>query len=61
VRRKTIRKRMRAKLRQIMQQLRQRMHDPVRWLIAGFLNRACSISTPRIASPPVIRDKSRMR
>ena len=29
VRRKTIRKRMRAKLRQIKQQLRERMHDPV--------------------------------
>ena len=36
VRRKTIRKRMRAKLRQIKQQLRERMHDPVpqtgKWL-----------------------------
>jgi group II intron reverse transcriptase/maturase len=30
VRRKTIRKRMRAKLREIKQQLRERMHDPVR-------------------------------
>ncbi len=30
VRRKTIRKRMRAKLREIKQQLRERMHDPMR-------------------------------
>ena len=30
VRRKTIRKRMRAKLRETKQQLRERMHDPVR-------------------------------
>src|ERR1700692_1038692 len=30
VRRKTIRKRMRAKLRELKQQLRERMHDPVR-------------------------------
>ena len=29
VRRKTIRKRMRAKLQEIKQQLRRRMHDPV--------------------------------
>jgi RNA-directed DNA polymerase len=45
VRRKTIRKRMRAKLREIKQQLRERMHDPVRqtgqWLksiMQGHLN-----------------------
>jgi RNA-directed DNA polymerase len=45
VRRKTIRKRMRAKLREIKQQLRQRMHDPVRqtgqWLksiVQGHFN-----------------------
>ena len=113
VRRKTIRKRMRAKLREIKQQLRKRMHDPVRqtgqwlksvvqghfnyyavpgkprqsrripgsvgwavvayssppepeapdqldayprlWQTDGFLNRECSILTPRFALPPVIR------
>jgi group II intron reverse transcriptase/maturase len=45
VRRKTIRKRMRAKLRTIKQQLRERMHDPVRqtgqWLksiVQGHFN-----------------------
>jgi RNA-directed DNA polymerase len=45
VRRKTIRKRMRAKLQEIKQQLRKRMHDPVRqtgqWLksvVQGHLN-----------------------
>src|SRR6202047_2315807 len=45
VRRKTIRKRMRAKLREIKQQLRERMHDPVRqtgqWLksvVQGYFN-----------------------
>jgi group II intron reverse transcriptase/maturase len=45
VRRKTIRKRMRAKLREIKQQLRERMHDPVRqtgqWLksiVQGHFN-----------------------
>ncbi len=45
VRRKTIRKRMRAKLRDIKQQIRERMHDPVRqtgqWLksiVQGHLN-----------------------
>ena len=45
VRRKTIRKRMRAKLREVKQQLRERMHDPVRqtgqWLksiMQGHLN-----------------------
>src|SRR5271167_4158362 len=45
VRRKTIRKRMRAKLRETKQQLRQRMHDPVRqtgqWLksiVQGHFN-----------------------
>src|SRR5438874_3967321 len=45
VRRKTIRKRMRAKLRDIKQQLRERMHDPVRqtgqWLksiVQGHFN-----------------------
>jgi hypothetical protein len=45
VRRKTIRKRMRAKLRGIKQQLRQRMHDPVaqtgEWLksvVQGYFN-----------------------
>jgi group II intron reverse transcriptase/maturase len=45
VRRKTIRKRMRAKLRTIKQQLRERMHDPVRqtgqWLksvVQGYFN-----------------------
>ena len=45
VRRKTIRKRMRAKLRGIKQQLRQRMHDPVaqtgKWLksvVQGYFN-----------------------
>jgi group II intron reverse transcriptase/maturase len=45
VRRKTIRKRMRAKLREIKQQLRKRMHDPVRqtgqWLksvVQGHFN-----------------------
>ena len=118
VRRKTIRKRMRAKLREIKQQLRERMHDPVRqtgqwlksvvqghfnyyavpgnigslsvfrdrvlgiggilfaaevrnagspgrvcslWLSDGSLDRACSILIPRLASPPLIRDKNRMR
>jgi group II intron reverse transcriptase/maturase len=118
VRRKTIRKRMRAKLQEVKQQLRERMHDPVRqtgqWLKSimqgysnyyavpgnldslgvfrdrligqwwrtlrrrsqkhpiswtsilaladrGFLNRACSILTPRFALPPIIRDKNRMR
>jgi hypothetical protein len=45
VRRKTIRKRMRAKLRDIKQQIRERMHDPVRqtgqWLksiVQGHFN-----------------------
>src|SRR5262250_3507159 len=45
VRRKTIRKRMRAKLRQIKQELQRRMHDPVaqtgRWLqsvVQGYFN-----------------------
>ena len=45
MRRKTIRKRMRAKLRDIKQQLRERMHDPVRqtgqWLksiVQGHFN-----------------------
>src|ERR1035438_7440786 len=45
VRRKTIRKRMRAKLREMKQQLRERMHDPVRqtgqWLksvVQGHFN-----------------------
>ena len=45
VRRKTIRKRMRAKLRGIKQQLRQRMHDPTaqtgKWLksvVQGYFN-----------------------
>ena len=45
VRRKTIRKRMRAKLREIKQQLRERMHDPVpqtgQWLqsvVQGYFN-----------------------
>ncbi len=45
VRRKTIRKRMRAKLKQIEQQLRERMHDPVsqtgEWLksvVQGYFN-----------------------
>jgi hypothetical protein len=45
VRRKTIRKRMRAKLREIKQQLRKRMHDPMRqtgqWLksvVQGHFN-----------------------
>ena len=45
MRRKTIRKRMRAKLRQIKQELKQRMHDPVsqmgRWLqtvVQGYFN-----------------------
>ena len=45
VRRKTIRKRMRAKLRDIQQQIRERMHDPVRqtgqWLksiVQGHFN-----------------------
>ena len=117
VRRKTIRKRMRAKLREIKQQLRKRMHDPVRqtgqwlksvvqghfnyyavpgnitiqrvsesvaglggglfaagvrnagstgrvpllWLTDGFLNREYSIPFPRLVSPPLIRDKNRMR
>ena len=31
------------------------------WLRIGFLNRACSIPIPMLASPPVIRDKSRVR
>ena len=119
VRRKTIRKRMRAKLREIKQQLRQahaRSGAPnrrmaqvgrarllqllrgtgkhrqsraysgtgcwalvahtvaaearnagspgrvcSRWLTDGSLDRACSILIPRFASPPVIRDKNRMR
>ena len=119
VRRKTIRKRMRAKLREIKQQLRERMHDPERqtgqwlksivqghfiyyavpgnigslsvfrdrltghlggrpfaaearnagspgyvcslWLTDGSLDREYSILIPRIASPPLIRDKNRMR
>jgi group II intron reverse transcriptase/maturase len=45
VRRKTIRKRMRAKLRQLKQELQQRMHDPIaqtgRWLrsvVQGYFN-----------------------
>jgi hypothetical protein len=118
VRRKTIRKRMRAKLRQVKQQLRKRMHDPVPqtgqwlksvvqgyfnyyavpgnlaslgvfrdrvlalwwrtlragarnagspgraslfWLSDGFLNRERSILFLTLASPPLIRDKNRMR
>jgi hypothetical protein len=31
------------------------------WLTDGSLDRAHSILIPRIASPPVIRDKNRMR
>jgi hypothetical protein len=31
------------------------------WQSDGFLNRECSILTPRFALPPVIRDKNRMR
>jgi hypothetical protein len=31
------------------------------WLSAGFLNPECSIPIPPIVSPPVIRDKNRMR
>ena len=31
------------------------------WPHNGFLNLACSIPGPLIASPPLIRDKSRMR
>jgi len=45
VRRKTIRKRMRAKLREIKQQLREHMHDPVRQtgqslksIVQGYFN-----------------------
>ena len=45
VRRKTIRKRMRAKLRQLQQELQRRMHDPIaqtgRWLqsvVQGYFN-----------------------
>ena len=45
VRRKTIRKRMRAKLRQLKQELQRRMHDPIaqtgRWLqsvVQGYFN-----------------------
>src|SRR6516162_1767152 len=45
VRRKTIRKRMRAKLRQLKQELHRRMHDPIaqtgRWLqsvVQGYFN-----------------------
>jgi len=33
----------------------------LRWANDGFLNRECSIPIPLIASPPVIRDKNRMR
>src|SRR5437667_7189088 len=56
VKRRTIRKRMRAKLREIKQQLSQRMHDPVaqtgEWLKSVVKG---------VVLPPVIRDKSRMR
>jgi hypothetical protein len=31
------------------------------WETGGFLDPACSILIPRSASPPVIRDKNRMR
>jgi hypothetical protein len=34
---------------------------PSLWLNDGFLIRECSILIPLIASPPVIRDKNRMR
>jgi hypothetical protein len=54
VRRKTIRKRMRAKLRDIKQQIRERMHDPVRqtgqWLksiVQGPLQLLCGTGIPR--------------
>ena len=31
------------------------------WLHNGFLNLVCSIPIPLTASPPLIRDRSRMR
>src|ERR1700740_2848634 len=62
VRRKTIRKRMRAKLREIKQQLRKRMHDPVRqtgqwlmWVVQAHFN---YYAVPgNLASLGVFRDR----
>jgi len=73
----TVRKRMRKKLQEIKQQLRMRMHDPVpqtgAWLrsvvqgyvnyyaVPGNLDSLGLFPSPLTASPPLIRDKSRMR
>jgi RNA-directed DNA polymerase len=63
VRRKTIRKRMRAKLREIKQQLRQRMHDPVRqtgqWLKSVVQGHFNYYAVPgNLASLGVFRDRA---
>jgi hypothetical protein len=62
VRRKTIRKRMRAKLREIKQQLRKRMHDPVRqtgqWLKSVVQGHFNYYAVPgNLASLGVFRDR----
>jgi len=36
-------------------------HECLYWLNGGFRNQGCSIPTRRPASPPVIRNKNRMR
>ena len=41
--------------------VRSLAHVPSFWLHAGFLHREYSILIPPFASPPVIRDKNRMR
>jgi hypothetical protein len=62
VRRKTIRKRLRAKLREIKQQLRKRMHDPVRqtgqWLKSVVQGHFNYYAVPgNLASLGVFRDR----
>ena len=62
VRRKTIRKRMRAKLREIKQQLRERMHDPVpqtgKWLKSVVQGHFNYYAVPgNLDSPCVLRDR----
>jgi RNA-directed DNA polymerase len=62
VRRKTIRKRMRAKLREIKQQLHKRMHDPVRqtgqWLKSAVQGHFNYYAVPgNLASLGVFRDR----
>jgi len=62
VRRKTIRKRMRAKLREIKQHLRERMHDPVRqtgqWLKSIMQGHANYYAVPgNLDSLGVFRDR----